>query len=66
MIDRNFEPGGTSRIQLKDLNSILKTAGDLSLNLPLTEAVRDAFAAFVEEGGGERIIAPCSFISKTQ
>ncbi len=54
MIDRNFEPGGTSRIQLKDLNSILKTAGDLSLSLPLTETVREAFAAFVEEGGGEK------------
>lgn len=54
MIDRNFEPGGTSRIQLKDLNSILKTAGDLSLSLPLTETVREAFAAFVEDGGGEK------------
>ncbi|MBR7654140.1 NAD(P)-dependent oxidoreductase [Brucella oryzae] len=54
MIDRNFEPGGTSRIQLKDLNSILKTADDLSLSLPLTETVREAFAAFVEEGGGEK------------
>ena len=54
MIDRNFEPGGTSRIQLKDLNSILKTAGDLSLSLPLTETVREAFAAFVDEGGGEK------------
>ncbi|KAB2788284.1 NAD(P)-dependent oxidoreductase [Brucella anthropi] len=54
MIDRNFEPGGTSRIQLKDLNSILKTASDLSLSLPLTETVREAFAAFVDEGGGEK------------
>lgn len=54
MIDRNFEPGGTSRIQLKDLNSILETAGDLSLSLPLTETVREAFAAFVDEGGGEK------------
>lgn len=54
MIDRNFEPGGTSRIQLKDLNSILKTADDLSLRLPLTETVHEAFAAFVEEGGGEK------------
>lgn len=54
MIDRNFAPGGTSRIQLKDLNSILETAGDLSLRLPLTETVREAFAAFVEEGGGEQ------------
>lgn len=54
MIDRNFKPGGTSRIQLKDLNSILKTAGDLSLKLPLTETVREAFATFVEDGGGEK------------
>lgn len=54
MIERNFEPGGTSRIQLKDLNSILDTASDLSLSLPLTETVREAFAAFVEEGGGEK------------
>lgn len=54
MIDRNFAPGGTSRIQLKDLNSILDTAGNLSLSLPLTETVREAFAAFVEEGGGEQ------------
>lgn len=54
MIDRNFEPGGTSRIQLKDLNSILKTAGDLPLKLPLTETVREAFATFVEDGGGEK------------
>ncbi|KAB2730577.1 NAD(P)-dependent oxidoreductase [Brucella intermedia] len=54
MIDRNFEPGGTSRIQLKDLNSILKTAGDLSLKLPLTETVREAFATFVEDGGGKK------------
>lgn len=54
MIDRNFAPGGTSRIQLKDLNSILDTASNLSLSLPLTETVREAFAAFVEEGGGEQ------------
>lgn len=54
MIERNFEPGGTSRIQLKDLNTILKTADDLSLRLPLTETVREAFANFVEEGGGEK------------
>ncbi|KAB2679081.1 NAD(P)-dependent oxidoreductase [Brucella tritici] len=54
MIERNFEPGGTSRIQLKDLNSILQTASDLSLSLPLTETIREAFASFVEEGGGEK------------
>jgi len=54
MIERNFEPGGTALTQLKDLNAILQTASDLSLSLPLTETIREAFASFVEEGGGEK------------
>ncbi|MFT4000940.1 MAG: NAD(P)-dependent oxidoreductase [Rhizobium sp.] len=54
MIERNFEPGGTARNQLKDLDTVLATAEGLSLRLPLTEAVRAEFAEFVEDGGGER------------
>ncbi|MDE1992541.1 MAG: NAD(P)-dependent oxidoreductase [Rhizobiaceae bacterium] len=54
MIDRNFEPGGTSRNQLKDLDTILDTARSLSLSLPLTEAVRAEFADFVASGGAEK------------
>ncbi|MFS8044378.1 NAD(P)-dependent oxidoreductase [Rhizobium sp. BR 314] len=53
MIERSFEPGGTARIQLKDLDMILATASGLSLQLPLTETVRAEFAEFVENGGGE-------------
>lgn len=54
MIDRNFEPGGTSRNQLKDLDAVLAAARSLSLHLPLTETVRTEFAEFVENGGAER------------
>lgn len=54
MIERNFEPGGTARNQLKDLDTVLATAKGLSLQLPLTETVRAEFAEFVENGGGER------------
>ncbi|MDL2400722.1 NAD(P)-dependent oxidoreductase [Rhizobium mayense] len=53
MIERNFEPGGTARNQLKDLDAVLDAAQSLSLHLPLTEAVRAEFAEFVEKGGGE-------------
>lgn len=54
MIDRDFEPGGRSSIQLKDLDATLDTAAQLSLILPLTETVRNAFADFVADGGGDR------------
>ncbi|MBN9047218.1 MAG: NAD(P)-dependent oxidoreductase [Rhizobiales bacterium] len=54
MIERDFRPGGTARIQLKDLDSILRTANGLALSLPLTETVHDAFAALVAEGCGEQ------------
>lgn len=53
MIDRNFVPGGSSRNQLKDLDTVLAVAQSLSLHLPLTEAVRAEFAEFVENGGAE-------------
>lgn len=53
MIDRDFEPGGASRNQLKDLRAVLATARDLSLSLPLTEAVSAEFTEFVDGGGGE-------------
>ncbi len=54
MVSRDFEPGGSSRNQLKDLDAVLATARALSLRLPLTEAVQAEFAEFVADGGGER------------
>lgn len=54
MIDRDFDPGGTSANQLKDLDNILSTAAELSLTLPLTHAVQMEFRDFVTAGGATR------------
>jgi len=53
MIDRNFVPGGRSKVQLKDLDTIVETARDLGLELPTVELVRNLFAALVEHGDGD-------------
>ncbi len=53
MVERNFGGAGPSRLQLKDLNNIVAEAKSLALTLPLTEAVRAEFAAFVEDGNGD-------------
>ena len=39
MIDRNFVPGGFIKNQIKDLKAALEVAGNLGLQLPLTERV---------------------------
>lgn len=53
MVARDFTPGGPSRLQLKDLNSVNDLAASNGLTLPLTEAVTQGFAAFVAAGHGE-------------
>jgi 2-hydroxy-3-oxopropionate reductase len=53
MVERNFGGAGPSKLQLKDLNNIVAEAKSLALTLPLTEAVRTEFAAFVEDGNGD-------------
>lgn len=53
MVDRTFQPGGPSRLQLKDLDAVASMAESLSLRLPLTEEVRGEFHAFVADGHGE-------------
>jgi len=50
MIERNFEPGATSRVQLKDLTTILDTAADSDLTLPLTEAVYAQYQDLIRHG----------------
>lgn len=54
MVKRDFEPGGASSNQLKDLDAVMAMMEELSLDLPLTKQVRKEFAAFVESGGAER------------
>ena len=53
MIDRNFVPGGFIKNQLKDLNAALKVAGDLGIQLPLTERVCELFATLAKSGKEE-------------
>ncbi|MGY6411895.1 MAG: NAD(P)-dependent oxidoreductase [Alkalilacustris sp.] len=50
MVARDFAPGGPSRLQLKDLDSAEALARAAGLTLPLTEAVRQAYAEFVAAG----------------
>ncbi|WP_020681503.1 NAD(P)-dependent oxidoreductase [Marinobacterium rhizophilum] len=50
MIDRSFMPGGTARVQLKDLQTVLDTASAEDLQLPLTEQAFAQYAQLVERG----------------
>ena len=52
MTARDFDPGGLSKFQLKDLDNALGEAGGLGLALPLTEQVRERFATLVHEMDG--------------
>ena len=54
MVRRDFEPGGSSRNQLKDLEAVMAMADTLSLTLPLTQQVRQEFFDFVQQGGAEK------------
>lgn len=50
MIERKFQPGATSRVQLKDLRTILDTARAEELTLPLTQRVYDEYREMVAKG----------------
>jgi 2-hydroxy-3-oxopropionate reductase len=52
MTTGDFEPGGLTRFQIKDLDNTLEEAAGLGLTLPETQAVRDRFVQFAETMGG--------------
>lgn len=52
MTERDFEPGGLSKFQLKDLDNLLHESGGLGLELPVSQAVRDRFDHFVHQMDG--------------
>jgi len=52
MSDRDFVPGGLSRVQVKDLDNILAEAGNLDLSLPATEATRARFLTLCDDLNG--------------
>ncbi|MEO0328732.1 MAG: NAD(P)-dependent oxidoreductase [Pseudomonadota bacterium] len=49
MTTGNFEPGGLSHIQLKDLNNGLEEAANFNLTLPLAMQARDRYARLCAE-----------------
>ncbi|MCC5960477.1 MAG: NAD(P)-dependent oxidoreductase [Rhodobacteraceae bacterium] len=53
MVARDFTPGGPARLHLKDLDSVAVLAQAQGLTLPQTNAVHQAFADFVANGGGD-------------
>jgi 2-hydroxy-3-oxopropionate reductase len=52
MLERKFLPGGRSQVHLKDLNSVMDSADEAKLDLPLSKATREIFKYLVEIGGG--------------
>lgn len=52
MSNRDFEPGGLSRLQLKDLDNVLIEATSAGVTLPVTEDTRNRFAHFCDAMAG--------------
>lgn len=53
MVDSTFQPGGRSRVQLKDLRQALDLAAALDISLPALELNADLFTRLCEEGDGD-------------
>lgn len=53
MIAKDFAPGGPAKWQLKDTQTAIALAEDLSLELPLTSLVNGLFTDLVAHGDGE-------------
>ena len=53
MVNRDFEPGGPARFQLKDLRNALSAAERLGLDLPITKLLHKLFDAMVQSGKGD-------------
>lgn len=50
MIEKNFTPGGTAKVQLKDLNNTIAVANDYQLNLPFTQLANDQYQQLNDNG----------------
>jgi len=55
MSERNFDPGGPSRLQLKDLKNILAEAKALEVDLPFSIAAHDRFSRLVNSLNGSEL-----------
>jgi 3-hydroxyisobutyrate dehydrogenase-like beta-hydroxyacid dehydrogenase len=55
MSERNFDPGGPSRLQLKDLKNILAEAKSLNVDLPFSIAAHERFSRLVNSLNGSEL-----------
>ena len=55
MVDRNWEPGGRSKSQLKDVVNAQEVAKESDLDLPLANCIEAGFRNFVDEYGGAEL-----------
>jgi 2-hydroxy-3-oxopropionate reductase len=51
MLNRDFEPGAMSSLQLKDMKNIVNQASGLNLTLPLSSLVQNLYQAHIDSGG---------------
>jgi len=52
MVNRNFEPGGRSWSQLKDVKNALSLADNSKLDLPLANCIKNGFSSLVNDYDG--------------
>ena len=55
MSERNFDPGGPSRLQLKDLQNVLAEAKALQIDLPFSLSVHDRYSRLVKSLAGSEL-----------
>jgi 2-hydroxy-3-oxopropionate reductase len=53
MIDGEFQPGGKSTTQRKDLQQALEQAAEVGARMPVTELVRDLYDELIARGDGD-------------
>lgn len=53
MVEQNFTPGGPNKIFIKDLKTVLATAKQLNLDLPMVKFVLEAYIKMVDAGQGD-------------
>ena len=55
MSERNFDPGGPSRLQLKDLQNVLAEAKALQIDLPFSLSAHDRYSRLVKSLSGSEL-----------
>ena len=62
MSERNFDPGGPSRLQLKDLQNVLAEAKALKIDLPFSLSAHDRYTRLVKSLAGSELDHSALFV----